>query len=79
LKENGNPGLIDGYTRAAFLYFLVNYLAFKMRDEALKNQVKQIRTSRNVPCVCAFAKHRYFYQAFDIKENDGMFIAPENV
>jgi hypothetical protein len=25
------------------------------------------------------SKHRYFYQAFDIKENDGMFIAPENV
>jgi hypothetical protein len=24
LKENGNPGLIDGYTWAAFLHFLVN-------------------------------------------------------
>jgi predicted metalloendopeptidase len=76
LKENGNPGLIDGYTPDSFF---ISWSTI-WRSKCVMRLEKPSKTdphSRNVPCVCAFTKHRYFYQAFDIKENDGMFIAPE--
>jgi predicted metalloendopeptidase len=47
----------------------------KARDEATKNQVKQIHIPRNVPCLCTIAKCGYLYQAFGIQVNDGMYIA----
>ena len=41
LKENGNPGLIDGYTPEQRLFISwATIWRSKMRDEALKNQVK---------------------------------------
>jgi hypothetical protein len=33
LKENGNPGLIDGYTPEQRFFISWSNLAFKMRDE----------------------------------------------
>jgi hypothetical protein len=50
---------------STFLYFLVNDLAFKMRDEALKNQ-KTDPHSRNVPCVCALQNIDKTLPAMDI-------------
>jgi predicted metalloendopeptidase len=59
LKENGNLGLIDGYTRATFLYFWSTIWRTKSRDEAIKNQVKNRSTfSRNVPFLRTITKHR---------------------
>lgn len=79
LKENGNPGLIDGYTpEQRFFISWATVWRGKIRDEALKNQVK---TDPHSP-----AKYRayvplqnvdVFYKAFDIKQGDGMYIAPE--
>jgi len=79
LKENGNPGLIDGYTPEQRLFISwATIWRGKIRDEALKNQVK---TDPHSP-----AQYRgyvplinldTFMQAFDIKEGDGMYVAPE--
>ena len=79
LKENGDPGLIDGYTpEQRFFISWATVWRGKIRDEALKNQVK---TDPHSP-----AKYRayvplqnvdVFYKAFDIKPGDGMYIAPE--
>ena len=80
LKENGNPGLIDGYTpEQRFFISWSTIWRSKMRDEAIKNQVKtdphspgQYRAYVPLQNVDAF------YQAFGVKEGDGMYIAPEN-
>jgi len=80
LKENGNPGLIDGFTpEQRFFISWSTIWRSKMRDEAIKNQVKtdphspgQYRAYVPLQNVDAF------YKAFDIKEGDGMYIAPEN-
>ena len=79
LKENGNPGLIDGYTPEQ--RFFISYGTIfkgKIRDEALKNQVKTDPHSPGmyrsyVPLLNIDA----FYSAFEIKSGDKMYIAPE--
>ncbi len=79
LKENGNPGLIDGYTpEQRFFISWSTIWRSKMRDEALKNQVKTDPHSPGMyRAYVPLQNIDTFYQAFDIKENDGMFIAPE--
>lgn len=80
LKENGNQGLIDGFTpEQRFFISWSTIWRSKMRDEAIKNQVKtdphspgQYRAYVPLQNVDAF------YNAFDIKVGDGMYIAPEN-
>lgn len=79
LKENGNPGLIDGYTPEQRLFISWSTIwRGKMRDEALKNQVK---TDPHSPAMyrgfVPIQNLDSFYKAFDIKEGDKMFIAPE--
>jgi len=79
LKTNGNPGLIDGYTPEQ--RFFISYATVwrsKMRDEALKNQLKTDPHSPDmyrgyIPLKNVDA----FYKAFNIKEGDGMYLAPE--
>ena len=79
LKENGNPGLIDGYTpEQRFFISWSTIWRSKMRDEALKNQVKTDPHSPGmyrgyVPIQNVDA----FYSAFDIKVGDGMYVTPE--
>ncbi len=79
LKENKNPGLIDGFTpEQRFFISWATVWRTKMRDEAIKNQVKTDPHSPGmyrayVPVQNVDA----FYQAFDIKKGDGMFIEPE--
>ncbi|WP_297516898.1 M13 family metallopeptidase [Flavobacterium sp.] len=79
LKDHGNPGLIDGFTpEQRFFISWATIWRSKMRDEAIKNQVKTDPHSPGmyrayVPLINVDA----FYQAFNIKENDKLYLAPE--
>ena len=79
LKANGNPGLIDGYTpEQRFFISWSTIWRSKMRDEALKNQVKTDPHSPGMyRAYVPLQNIDTFYQAFDIKPTDGMYIAPE--
>lgn len=79
LKENGNPGLIDGYTpEQRFFISWSTIWRSKMRDEALKNQVKTDPHSPGMyRAYVPIQNVDAFYSAFNIKEGDGMFVAPE--
>jgi putative endopeptidase len=79
LKANPNPGLIDGYTpEQRFFISWATVWRTKMRDEAIKSQVK---TDPHTPgmyrAYVPIQNVDAFYQAFDIKSGDGMYIAPE--
>ena len=80
LKENGNPGLIDGYTPEQRLFISWGTIwRSKMRDEAIKNQVK---TDPHTPgmyrAYVPLLNLDTFYKAFDIKETDKLYLKPEN-
>jgi predicted metalloendopeptidase len=79
LKENGNPGLIDGFTpEQRFFISWSTIWRSKMRDEALKNQVKTDPHSPGMyRAYVPIQNVDAFYSAFNIKEGDGMFVAPE--
>ncbi len=78
LKENKNPGLIDGYTpEQRFFISWATVWRSKMRDEALKNQVKTDPHSPGMyRAYIPLLNLETFYQAFDIKKGDGMYVAP---
>jgi endothelin-converting enzyme/putative endopeptidase len=80
LKENGNPGLIDGYTpEQRFFMSWATIWRSKARDAAIKNQVKTDPHSPGMyRAYVPLQNVDTFYQAFDIQPNDGMYIAPEN-
>ena len=80
LKQYGNPGLIDGYTPEQRLFISwATIWRSKMRDEAIKNQVK---TDPHSPgqyrAYVPLLNVDEFYKAFDIKETDKLFVKPEN-
>jgi len=78
-KEHGKPDKIDGFTpEQRFFMSWATIWRTKTRDEALRTQIK---TDPHSP-----GKYRAyvplqnidaFYEAFDIKEGDKMYIAPE--
>jgi predicted metalloendopeptidase len=79
LKENGNPGLIDGYTpEQRFFISWSTVWRTKMRDEAIKNLVK---TDPHSPGMyrgyVPLQNIDSFYEAFNIISGDGMFLLPE--
>ncbi|MFD0834408.1 M13 family metallopeptidase [Mariniflexile aquimaris] len=79
LKENGNPGLIDGFTPEQRLFISwATIWRSKMRDEAIKNQVK---TDPHSPAMyrgyVPLLNLDTFHSAFEIKPGDGMYLAPE--
>ncbi|MEO8253390.1 MAG: M13 family metallopeptidase [Flavobacterium sp.] len=79
LKANGSPGLIDGFTpEQRFFISWTTVWRIKMRDEAIKNQVK---TDPHSPAMyrgyVPLQNVDAFYKAFNIKATDGMYIAPE--
>jgi putative endopeptidase len=78
LKENGNPGLIDGYTPEQRLFISwATIWRSKMRDEALKNQVKTDPHSPGMyRAYVPLLNLQTFYSAFDIKQGDGMYVEP---
>ena len=79
-KENGRPDNIDGFTpEQRFFMSWATVWRTKSRDEALRNQVKtdphspgMVRATQPLVNVDAF------YEAFDIKEGDPMYLAPED-
>ncbi|UOK43266.1 MULTISPECIES: M13 family metallopeptidase [Flavobacterium] len=80
LKKKGNPGLIDGYTPEQRFYISWGTIwRSKMRDEAIKNQVK---TDPHTPgmfrAYVPLQNVDSFYQAFDIKEGQKLYVKPEN-
>ena len=80
LKENGNPGLIDGYTPEQRLFISWGTIwRSKMRDEAIKNQVKTDPHSPGMyRAYVPLLNLDTFYKAFDIKETDKLYVKPEN-
>ncbi|MEC4112946.1 M13 family metallopeptidase [Myroides pelagicus] len=79
LKEAGNPGLIDGFTpEQRFFISWGTIWRTKARDEAIKNQVK---TDPHAPghyrAYVPLQNVDAFYDAFDIKEGDKLYINPE--
>ena len=79
LKENGNPGKIDGFTPEQRLFISwATIWRSKMRDEAIKNQVK---TDPHSPGMyrgyVPLLNLETFHQTFGIKPGDGMYVAPE--
>ncbi|AWH84551.1 M13 family peptidase [Flavobacterium album] len=79
LKKNGNPGLIDGFTpEQRFFISWATIWRTKMRDEAIKNQVKTDPHSPGMyRAYVPLQNVDAFYDAFGIKQGDGMYVAPE--
>lgn len=79
LKENGNPGLIDGFTPEQRLFISwATIWRSKMRDEAIKNQVKTDPHSPGMyRAYVPLLNLDTFHQVFGIKPGDGMYLAPE--
>lgn len=78
-KENGRPENIDGFTPEQRLFISwATIWRTKSRDEFIKNQVK---TDPHSPAMyrayVPLQNVEAFYKAFDIKEENGMYIAPE--
>ncbi|UFH36333.1 M13 family metallopeptidase [Flavobacterium acetivorans] len=78
LKENGNPGLIDGFTpEQRFFISWSTIWRTKSRDEAIKNQVKTDPHSPGMyRAYVPLQNIDTFYQAFGIQPNDHMYIEP---
>lgn len=79
LKQNGNPGLIDGYTpQQRFFISWATIWRTKARDEAIKNQVKTDPHSPGMyRAYVPLQNVDAFYEAFEIKKGDGMYVDPE--
>lgn len=78
--ENGKPGLIDGFTpEQRFFISWATIWRTKSRDEYIKNQVKTDPHSPGMyRAYVPLQNIDAFYKAFDIKEGDKMYVAPEN-
>ncbi len=79
MKENGRPANIDGFTpEQRFFISWATVWRTKMRDEAIKNQVK---TDPHSPGMyrgyVPLQNVASFYDAFNIKPGDKMYVAPE--
>jgi predicted metalloendopeptidase len=79
LKANGNPGLIDGFTpEQRFFISWATIWRSKMRDEAIKNQVKTDPHSPGMyRAYVPLQNVEAFYKAFNIQPNNGMYVVPE--
>jgi len=80
LKEKGNPGLIDGYTPdQRFFISWATIWRSKMRDEAIKNQVKTDPHSPGMyRAYVPLQNVEAFYKAFNIQPNNGMYLTPDD-
>ena len=77
--ENGRPDDIDGFTaEQRFFMSWATVWRTKSRDEALRNQVKtDPHSPGKVRAIQPLLNVDSFYEAFDIKEGDKMYLAPE--
>ncbi len=79
LAENGNPGLIDGFTPEQRLFISwATIWRTKYRDETLRTQVLTDPHSPGMfRAVGPLSNMETFYQAFDIKEGDELWKSEE--
>ncbi|WP_044401639.1 M13 family metallopeptidase [Lacinutrix sp. Hel_I_90] len=79
-EENGRPEPIDGFTpEQRFFMSWATVWRIKMRDDALKTRIKTDPHSPGMNrAVQPLLNVDAFYEAFDIKEGDNMYIAPED-
>ncbi|MEP0481336.1 MAG: M13 family metallopeptidase, partial [Nonlabens sp.] len=80
LEDKGEVADIDGYTQQQrFFLSWATVWRTKMRDEALKQRIKGDTHSPGMyRGYVPLQNIQAFYDAFDIKEEDGMYIAPED-
>lgn len=80
LKENENPGEIDGFTpEQRFFLSWATVWRTKMRDEALNNLIKTDPHSPGMyRAYVPLQNIEAFYEAFNIQEGDSMYVKPEN-
>ncbi|MGB7843345.1 MAG: M13 family metallopeptidase [Salinimicrobium sp.] len=80
LKEHGNPGEIDGFTpEQRFFLSWATVWRTKMREEALRNRIKTDPHSPGMyRAYVPLQNIDAFYEAFNIKEGDPMYVKPEN-
>lgn len=80
LEDKGKVANIDGYTQQQrFFLSWATVWRTKMRDEALKQRIKGDTHSPGMyRGYVPLQNIQAFYDAFDIKEEDGMYIAPED-
>lgn len=80
LKNNKHEDSIDGYTpEQRFFLSWTTIWRTKMRDEALRSQIKTDPHSPGMyRAYVPLQNVDAFYEAFDIKKDDSMFVAPEN-
>ncbi|MCB0446010.1 MAG: M13 family metallopeptidase [Gelidibacter sp.] len=78
-KENGRPGKIDGFTpEQRFFMSWATVWRTLMREEALRTRIKTDPHSPGMYRATQPLKNiDAFYEAFDIKEGDPMYLAPE--
>ncbi|WP_111309006.1 M13 family metallopeptidase [Confluentibacter sediminis] len=78
-KENGRPENIDGFTpEQRFFMSWATVWRTKIREDALKNQIKTDPHSPGMQrAVQPLLNINAFYDAFKIKENNSMYLAPE--
>ncbi len=78
-KENGRPDDIDGFTaEQRFFMSWATVWRTKSRDEALRTQIKtDPHSPGRVRATQPLLNIQAFYDAFDIKEGDAMYLAPE--
>jgi len=78
-KENGRPDDIDGFTAEQRFYMSwATVWRTKSRDEALRTQIKtDPHSPGRVRAIQPLLNIQSFYDAFDIKEGDAMYLAPE--
>ena len=79
LKQTGNPGLIDGFTpEQRFFISWATIWRSKARDEAIKNLVKtDTHSPGQYRAYVPLQNVDAFYEAFNIKPGDGMYIAED--
>ena len=79
LKENGRPENIDGFTpEQRFFMSWATVWRTKATDDALRNQIKTDPHSPGMfRAVVPLQNIDTFYEAFNIKEGDAMYLAPE--
>ncbi|MBW2961913.1 M13 family metallopeptidase [Mesonia aestuariivivens] len=79
-KEHGRPDKIDGFTpEQRFFMSWATVWRTKMREEALRSRIKTDTHSPGMyRAYVPLQNIDAFYEAFDIKEGDSMYVAPKN-
>ncbi|MBQ0738690.1 M13 family metallopeptidase, partial [Aquimarina celericrescens] len=77
-KDHGRPGEIDGFTpEQRFFLSWATVWRTKMREEALRSRIKTDTHSPGMyRAYVPLQNIDAFYEAFDIKEGDSMYVAP---